>query len=309
MKSNKQIAENSLDEKIYELDHINKFLITSLVIIIAAIGIIWNFPVQRTIKQVMGRMITSNPGCPIAYQKLGVSFLLPKIYLEHISLPASCLQMPTPTPIELPYAEISFRGPSFYPVGVKFKLHATHEDSFVNIYSSLSLNQTLLKIEDTTITSNTIGKVAALPINLNGTFNITSLLSLKSSTLTEAQFLIKSNNFLIPPQNFNGLAIPALPIGTLSLKGKYSGNSLDIENIVIGTENSPITANLYGRISINPQAFNQSILDMTGEIKFSESFINDFAILNLFLGGKTAENGFYKIKISGTLANPSPSVL
>ncbi len=308
MKINKQTPENILDNKIYELEHIKQYKLLLTTIFLFLLGLLFNFSFKSTLRQMIHHNLVANQQCPMSYQNLDVSLFLPKISISNLSISGSCLQLPTGN-LELPRVEVQFRGPSFYPPGIKLKLQATQENSEINVYASISFSKILLKIEETTITEKTINSLSGRPLAIQGSFDVTSLITLSNMNLEEAQFLIKSKNMLIPPQDFNGLTIPSLPIGVISAKGRYSSNNINIENVIIGTDSSPITANLYGKINVNRQVLPQSLIDIDGEIKFSESFISDFAILTLFLGGKTAENGFYKIKLSGTLANPSPSVL
>ena len=125
---------------------------------------------------------------------------------------------------------------------------------------------------------------------------------------------IESKNLSIPAQDIKGLQIPLLSIGTLSFKGAFQAekNIFEIQNLAVGALSSQcitIRSKIDGDIKINEININLSSLNLKGEVKFSQSFIESFPILKLVIKNKDKLEGFHKFKIGGTMALPIPFFL
>ena len=304
------IPENILTDDLYSNKIVRKSKIFIWGISLFIIGFIFNFQLKRIVISYVKSGVQNLKGCPITYSSIDVSFLLPHITLQNISIPGACFKNPTIN-IDLPELNIYFRGPSLYPFGAKFKIDTTHKDSSFNVYTSVSLSKQLLKIDETVISSNSINEFTGGKFSIGGNFLIESLITIEKKRVTDAQFIIKSNDLIIPSQTVNYFMIPTLPVEKFTAKGQYnfSSKKTRIDNLILGSENSPIVINLNGTINNNQFNFKQSILNIDGEVKFTDSFFSDMPLLRTFLIGKSNENGFYKIKISGPIMKPNYKLL
>ena len=126
------------------------------------------------------------------------------------------------------------------------------------------------------------------------------------------QLRLKSTNFKLPAQTIQAFDLPSLDLKNIQVKASMkSPKTLDVEEIIIGDDKSPIKANITGKIAVDRRSFQNSKLDLIAEVKFSKEFIESFSILNLFLDPKKQdENGYYKLKIEGPIRAPkTPQLL
>ncbi len=303
----KKVQENYLSEDIYYKKNLIGKKILIIFIFLLAISFISNFPLKLIIKNQVASLINNFENkCPITYKDIKVSFFLPQISLTSSNISGRCFKKPNIN-FKLDKAKLFFLGPSIYPLGLKLKAEITYNTSKINIYFIKSFRTDILKIEDTIISANLINKFIKGDELLFGTISLESLIDIKNMKISSLDLLVKSNNIGILPQNIQGFEIPSLNLQNLSFKGNYNGKELKLISAIIGTEMSPIYAKLNGTIIPSPNvSFSQ--LNINGEIKFSEQLLNDVP-LGLLLNNKTTENGFYKVKVGGTVARPNAKIL
>ena len=167
------------------------------------------------------------------------------------------------------------------------------------------------KIDKSSISHETLRTILGRKsVKFSGDFEIQALLKTHEGNLTSGDVLITSTNLNLPPQNVSGLVdLPSMPIGQFQFKTSVNAkNLLELKELRIGDANSPIIAGLDGKIKLNPHNPRNSTLDMTGQVKFSQTIMENFGILNAMLSGKKqSDKGFYKFKVGGRMSSPIPS--
>ena len=304
----KKIADNLVNEEVYKQ---NKFfwikvLVISFLMLLLALFI--NFPVEKTIKVQVESAIAKNRACPLQYKSLDVRVFFPKVNFKNLNIPGMCFKNPSSS-LQFDKASVAFTFPSIWPLGGKFHAHLKNKDSNINLYPRVGLGGTDIRITKTKISGNLIGSLNNFVKVIKGHLNIEAFFSLDGNVVTKGDLKATSKNLLIPSQNIQGFTLPTLNIGILRIVFSQTKKVISIKEITIGHNESPIFAQGKGSIALNAQNSSFSKLDITAKVKLSDEFKKALPILNLLLGGKKQTDGFYNLKLGGTLARPSPTFL
>ncbi len=289
----KKLHSSDLIDKIYEYEngHFSIKNIVFLVITIFLIGFAINFPLHETIANYCLNKISSNKNCPISVHDIKTSFLFPSITFNKVIISNRCIKQLSN--LEIDKIELSSFFPSIYPFGIKLKANIYTKKSKITAYPIISFNTIILKIAESKIHYDDLKIFFDNNEYINAIFEITSLITLKNSIPTEAQIVVKSKNLTIISQEYSGLEIPHMALGNFLIKATYENSKIDIH------------ATFKGLIKLNKNIIAQSKIDMSGDIKFSSYFINEFSIINFYLNNKKSINGSYQFDINGTLAKPT----
>lgn len=305
-----KVQPNELPDEIYVQSKLNisKLLIGS--IILFTLAFLLNFPVSNIIKSKITSAITSNRACPIRFEEINFEWFMPKIIIKNPHVGGSCFNSPGSS-LKLQDLVVRLQSPSFWPLGLKFHTKIKHKLTVLNLYPTIGMSRQVIKIEKSSISHETLRVILGRKsFKFSGDFELNALVKINQGNLTSGDILINSSNLNLPPQKVGGiLDLPAMPIGQFQFKSSINAkNLLELKEIRVGNSNSPLLANLEGKIKINPHNTGNSNLDLLGEIKFSQTVLESFAILKAMLSGKEASSkGFYKFNVKGRLSSPIPS--
>jgi len=295
-----KIQYNEITDEIYGKRNIPYFKISLLSIFLIFLGFSLNFPVKNIIIQQVSKALQSNPSCPIMYDEIDVSFFLPKIILKKPIISGRCFKKPAES-LKLKNIKISLTGPGFSPLGIKLHALVKAGKTSLNLYPTVSFGSYFLRIDKTKIDSSLINKLTGINNLFSGNLALTSNLSLEKTGPKDGKLLLKSKNLKIPSQNIHGFNVPELNIGNFLLKAVLKDpKKLQINDLIIGNEESPIIATFKGSMKLNKYNIAFSEVDLVGEVKFSQKLLSEIP-LGLFLPAKKPENGFYKLKLKGPL--------
>ena len=283
-----------------------KLVLISLFFLLS--GILINFPFSEIISLYTSKVL-DNPSCPISYNKHNIYYFPPGISIKELLIPAICSQNNFSN-LKLKQLNIKFNGLSFFPLGVRLGLYGKTNKSHFKIDLLFSFSSLKLRINNSSINALLINNLTGQNELLDGLFNIKALISLKNNKLSNGNFSATSKNLKVNSKMIMGFQIPMMKINTFKAIGKVVNSKLiKISNFTIGDSLSPVIIRLKGKINLNQNNIMSSILDLKGEIKFSENFLNQMAILKLMLNGKKKSNGFYSILLSGRISAPTPKIL
>ncbi|EQC46135.1 hypothetical protein M900_1666 [Bacteriovorax sp. Seq25_V] len=272
------------------------------------LGFTFNFSLDQKILSLLETNVKRNNKCPMKYDSANVSYLLPGLSFKNFEISAFCLK--SSTPLVLKNISTSVSLPSFSPLGLGMKTVVRDQFSTINLLSVHGIGTHYLKINADKLKSQTLNPLLG-EFKLGGDFTLNSNIDISKNQLSDLDLQIKSQNFSVPAQFLQGFELPVINIGPLSLKATMKKkNQLNIVELILGNELSPIRADIKGDVELNQYNMTRSKLDLIATVKFSASFIESFSILNLFLdSSKQDEQGFYKIKIGGQVAKPSTEFL
>ena len=141
---------------------------------------------------------------------------------------------------------------------------------------TISIGEQILNIKESKIKlSSKILPYLASGLKLKGDIKIKGTVHLEDQQLSQADILLTSNNFAVPPMNIMAFSIPKkLKIGNIKAKINLAdGNNLNIDSLILGNEVSPIRASFHGPIKLNMKRLSDSELNIRGELGLSDSFL------------------------------------
>lgn len=301
-------SDNHLAEEVYTHSRLPLKLIIPLLILIPIIGFLANFPLNSIISDLVTQNLRNVSTCPISFEKIETSlFFIPKITIKNPSISGICFKMPGQ---DLKFKDIiiTFRGPSFYPPGIKFHAAIIKDKSHLHLYPSISYKRIMVKITDTTIDSTIMDSFMSKKNIIKGQFDIEALLDISNNKMVSADLRIKSNNLVVNGGNYSGFVFDTVNVGNFQLKAsKGNSDKLFINELTAGTSSGPINARFEGEILTNNYNFSFSNLNLKGELALSKAILNDskYSFLsNLIFGNYKSKNGAYQIQIGGTLETP-----
>jgi hypothetical protein len=298
--------DNSIEESDYVLPTLGK---PKWLIIVAAstiVAFLFNFSFSERIENIIRGALGSNPQCPISYKEMKFELFFPKVILKDVSMPGRCLSQSATKSIDLRQVYLSFIGFSFSPLGVNTELKTNLSGSIIHSKQTLGSSEQVI---------NTLGSVIDLSslmpyltsFKMSGHVETSALTNIKNGKVNTSKFLLKSKDFVIPSQRMDSLDLPNMNIKNLMFKGTYDrSGKIKIESLVLGDDKSPIRATFKGDLWPNEFQFRLSRIDLTGEVIFSESFLESFSILKLFFSQFPQKDGYYQIKLGGTIGSPTP---
>ena len=295
-----------IDKEVYILPTKTKINIAIVSITFFTISLIFHFPLREFIKVKIVDALAMQKACPIIYENIEVSFLfLPSVNIVGPTIDSRCLPKGM-GPIKLDSLEVTLVGPSFIPPGLRIRtdLNYSTKES-ISAYWSQSFTKGILKIPKTVLDG---AKLASLSNNqkiFEGQIELEGLAEVASGKLINMDFLGKSSNLKILPLTIAGFNLPSFKLDTLFLKiSSKKPGQITIEDGVLGHEDGPISAKITGDIDLNLVNFPASKPTLKGNVKFSDTFLEQFAIIKLLLSSKVPQNGYYSFEYQGTFARP-----
>ncbi len=295
----------SLDQVEYSFG-IQKILVVLLVIVGFTVAFLANFPLEKKIETLVKTQLAKIPGCRMGFENLRFEFFLPKVVLTEVQVPGSCIG--SGTPLKMSQLSLNFRGPSFSPLGVAFKVIGDVQGTPLAINYAAGPSTQVFNIQEEALPLKMLTTLMPKLPKMDGTVSFNTKITLEGQNLQDLQLAVESQNLNLPAQNMNDLKLPRLPLGNLSLKVESQGpRKLLIKEFIIGKAEAPIRGKFTGTVNLAPGAMSFSPIDIKGEAAFTPEFINAFPLVSFMLSQFTQKDGFYQIKLGGTLGNIKPS--
>lgn len=299
----------SLSE-IQSLDEINykskiKFYLYPLVIIfIFTISFLNFFPIGEQLKGFMKKNLAGS-ACSPDYDDLRIEWILPKIVVSGLHLPAGCFGR-IGDPIKFTFVSIQFNLISFSPFGIPFQVESEINGQPLTLYYVQGFGHRVIRIKDQSIVMSRIQPILSKNFKLSGNLLVDLNATLTNSgNLKDLDFKMRSTDFQLPSQNIQGFTTPNVKLNELYLDANSEDTStVKIDKFIVGDTDSPIRANIKGKVEIQAGNIGFSTIDLKGEIAFTENFKQTVPLVDLFFQNYTQKDGFYQIRIGGNLSHP-----
>jgi len=132
-----------------------------------------------------------------------------------------------------------------------------------------------------------------------------SALVSNNNALQELSFKAQSKDFQLPPQNIEGFTTPSMKVNDLYIEAtSEAAPRVNVNKMIVGDTDSPMRANFKGKIDLQQGNIAFSPIDLGGEIAFTESFRQTVPLVDLFFQSFPQKDGFYQIRLGGTLGQP-----
>jgi type II secretion system protein N len=295
---------NSLNEINYK-SKIKLILLILAGLVIFIFSFLSFYPVGEKVKTIIKNSFQGQ-ACNPDFSNIHFELLLPKLVIEDLSIPASCMNK-SGKPLKLSYVNVNFNLISFLPFGLPFRIDADLSGQPISVYYVQGFNQQVIRIKDQRISMEKLAPLLGEDLKFGGSFTVDLNLSLSKRTIGHLEIKARSKDFQIPSQNIQGFTTPNLRINEFFMEAVTENPPrLNVEKILLGDVNSPMRANFRGKIDLQEGNFSFSPLDLKGEIAFSDSFRQSLPLIDMIFQTFTQKDGFYQIKLGGTLGSPKP---
>lgn len=285
-----------------------KFIFYILIVFFLFVIAFMNFyPIGDKLK-VFLKSNLKGTGCNPDFDQIRMEWVLPKIVVSGLVLPASCLGR-TGDPLKFTHVTLNYQLINFAPFGLPFRLDTELNGQPLTVYFVQGFGQRMIRMKDQTIALSRLQPLMGGNFKLAGNVTVDLNLSLNSSNFMKGLTLIaESKDLQIPSQNIQGFTAPNLKINTLRLEANSdTPPRINVDKLILGDADAPLRANFKGRIDLQDGAPAFSPLNLVGEVAFSESFKQSLPLIDMMFQSFTQKDGFYQIRLGGTLGAPKPS--
>lgn len=286
---------------IYKIKKLSVIKVMIIAIVFFFLGLFKNFSPKDAIISNVKMGLASITNCPITYSKIEFLWFMPKVIIRSPKVMGKCFNQPGKA-IVLNDIYFYFTGFGIFPPGPKFALNVENAASKLKLHIQASIFSQVLVIKNSVLDAGLINSFLSAGDLFRGQFELHSVLNIANQVPKEGKLFIKSTNLTILKTNINAFDIPSIPFKNFSLKATYGKNStITISEIILGDDESPIKLDLSGKIKLMPKRLRSSNINLSGEISFTDTFLEQNAFLNILIGNASQKNGVYKISLSGTL--------
>jgi hypothetical protein len=263
------------------------------------------YPIGEQLKELMRKNLKGT-GCTPDFDTIGLEWLLPRVVVSDLVVPAQCLGR-AGEPLKLSFVKINFHFISFSPFGIPFRIDTELNGQPLSVYYVQGFGKRLVRLKDQALVLPRLQPLFGGNFKLSGnlTVDLSALLG-ANNELLDFGLRARSRDFQIPPQNLQGFTFPSMKVNDLYVEAASTApRRITVEKLIIGDPEAPMRANFKGRIDLQPGNVSLSPLDLTGEVAFSEKFKQTVPV-DMIFGSYTQKDGFYQLRVGGTLGQPMP---
>lgn len=303
--ANQEFQDNMLSDEIYSPKNVSAFKVVTLGITLMLLGFVVNYPISLILEQKIEAAFFNDPACPIQSRSKELKLFPFSMQLKGVSIPSTCLGQLGGN-LQFDNVHFYLARPSFYPVGLLLRLEVQGSEDQLHVDLGVGLPSPRFRIHKSVLDSNTLNLVLGTPQLLRGQFEIEGQGSTTWSDLDSLSLILNSSNLALSSQNIQGLQLPALNLGQAVAKIRLvEGQSVTIEEMIVGNATSPLKANIQGGIELNKHSIGLSQLNLLAELTLDQQLTNSFPIVNLFLGSYQITPGTFRFGLNGNLSAPS----
>lgn len=263
------------------------------------------YPIGDKIKSVIKTSLKGR-GCNPDFDEIHMEWLLPKIIVSDLVIPAACLNR-MGEPLKFTHLTINFNIISFAPFGLPFRIDTEFAGQAISLYYVAGLNQQMIRLKDQNLNLVRLQPLLGENYKLSGNMIVDLSLGMSQNMISSLALKAQSKDFQIPPQSVQGLLTPSLKVNVFYLEANSeTKNRIQVEKLFIGDVESPVRAKFKGNINLVPGNTGMSPIDLKGEIAFSDSFKQSFPPIEAIFQSFNQQDGFYQLKLGGTLNSPQP---
>jgi hypothetical protein len=263
-----QVSETLSLEEIEYKSKVKIYLLVPLVLIFFLGTFINFYPIGDKLKSQLQKHL-SGSGCNPDFKEIRMEWLMPKIIVTDLLLPAACLNR-MGEPLKFNFVTLNWHIINFSPLGLPFKLDTEIYGQQLQIYYVLGINQQLVRLKDQSIVLSRLEPLLGESFKMGGTITMDLLLLMSNNLIKDLSFKGQSKDLTLPLQNIEGFTIPTLKVNEFYLEANSTNHPrVNIEKFIIGDPDSPIRANFKGRIDLQERNIGMSPVDLSGEVAFS----------------------------------------
>lgn len=281
------------------------FLLILMVIFLFVFSFLNFYPIGDKLKSVI-KTASNGRGCNPDFDKIHMEWFMPKIVVTNLVIPANCLER-TGEPLKFSHLTINYTIINFAPFGLPFRVDTDLAGQPLTVYFVQGIGQQMLRLKDQTLDLARLEPLIGDKVKLAGRVTLDLNLTTSKNSLNNLVLKAQSKNLQIPAQNLQGFTTPPMKLNEFYLETTSEiSPRIQIEKLIIGDTESPLRANFKGKIDLQEGNTAMSPLDLVGEVSFSENFRQSLPLVDMMFQSFTQKDGFYQIRVGGTLGAPKP---
>ena len=294
----------SLNEIQYK-SKIKVLLLILMVFFLFVISFLNFYPIGDKIKSVI-KTSFNGKGCNPDFDEIHMEWLLPKIVVTNLSIPANCLER-AGEPLRFSHLTLNYNIINFMPFGLPFRIDTSFGGQAISLYYVLGFNSQMIRLKDQTLNLTKLQPLFGERFKIAGNVTTDLNVSMSKNIITHLDLKAQSKDLQIPPQNIEGFTTPSLKLNEFYLEAASDTHPrIKIEKLIMGDTDSPLRANFKGKIDLQEGNSSMSPLDLSGEIAFSENFRQALPLIDMMFQSFSQKDGFYQVRLGGTLGSPKP---
>jgi type II secretion system protein N len=280
-------------------------LLILLCLVLFILSFLSFYPVGDKIKSIIKTGLNGR-GCNPDFDEIHMEWLMPKIIVSNLVIPANCLER-AGAPLKFNHLTINYNLINFAPFGLPFKVETEFQGQPLSIYYVAGIGSQMIRIKDQTLSLTRIQPLLGENFKLSGNVTIDMTLNMSKNSMSGFNLKAQSKDLQIPTQNIQGFTTPPMKLNDFYLEAiSDSGSRVDVEKLIMGDTSSPMRANFKGKINLQEGNISMSPIDLQGEIAFTESFRSTLPLIDMLFQSFNQKDGFYQIRLGGTLGSPKP---
>jgi len=263
------------------------------------------YPIGEKIKSIIKSGLNGR-GCNPDFDEMHMEWIMPKIIVSNLVIPANCLERSGP-PLKFNHLTINYNLINFAPFGLPFKVETEFQGQPLSIYYVAGIGSQMIRIKDQTLGLARIQPLLGENFKLSGNVTIDMTLAMSKNSMSAFNLKAQSKDLQIPTQNIQGFSTPPMKLNDFYLEAiSETGSRVKVEKLIMGDISSPMRANFKGNINLQDGNISMSPIDLQGEIAFTEGFRNSLPLIDMLFQSFNQKDGFYQIRLGGTLGSPKP---
>ena len=294
----------SLNEINYK-SKIKIILMIPLVFFLFVFAFLSFYPVGDKVKGLI-KGAFKGQGCNPDFRSISMEWIMPKIVVADLTIPASCMDR-AGAPLKFSYLTINYHLISFAPFGLPFRVDTSFEGQEISLYFVQGITGQTIRLKDQTLDLARLQPIMGDSVKLAGKVTVDMSVGMTKQAIRELNLKAQSKNFQIPPQSIQGFTTPPLKVNEFYLEANTENHPrIKVEKLILGDTDSPMRANFKGTIDLQEGNTSMSPINLTGEIAFSDNFRQALPLIDMMFQSFNQKDGFYQIKMGGTLGQPKP---
>lgn len=296
------VEVNSLNDIQYK-SKVKIILWILLILFLFIFSFINSYPIGAMVKSQLKKQLAGST-CNPEFSDIRIEWLMPKIVISDLALPASCFNRQGES-IKFNFVNINYHLINFSPIGLPFRIDTEISGQPLSIYFVQGIGEQLIRLKDQQIVLTRLQELLG-DFKMTGSLTVDLGLSMAGSEIKSLELKAASKDFSVPAQNISAFGIPQLKLKEFYLEASGDYPRLAIKKLILGDSAAPLRANLRGKIDLQSGGMAFSPMELTGELFLSESLKQTAGWLELLVQSFPQKDGFYQVKLGGTLGAPKP---
>lgn len=294
----------SLNEIQYK-SKIKFFLMILLVLFLFVVSFLNFYPIGDKLKSVLKTTLNGR-GCNPDFDQIHFEWLMPKIVVSDLLIPASCLER-SGEALKFSHLTINYNIINFAPFGLPFKVETEFGGQPISLYFVQGFGSQMIRMKDQVLDLARLQPLMGEKFKISGKVTVDFNAGMANNALTSLAVKAQSKDLVVPPQNIEGFTTPPLKLNEFYLEANSEvAPRVQIEKLILGDTDAPIRANFKGRVDLQSGNIGMSPIDLAGEVAFSEAFRQSLPLIDMMFQSFSQKDGFYQVRLGGILNKPTP---